>query len=1412
MPITVTLDDTEGFRWDFAPGGTDADGQITGGFSVINGETDAVDGGFVLFVNGTGVNPGNASVDLGGREINTAPVLIDGVAISRSVLVSDAAISTAGFARFLDSFTNTTDAAITITVQTVTNSGSDAALQFTATTSGDTTLDATDAGFVTDDGDTTAGDSALTVAFGDGTLLPTSANGTGDVITVTHTLTLQPGETQSLLQFATQNTTAADGNTDLDILNSPNVFLFNPELLTGLSDAERLSVVNYAGAADGVPPPAAATIIDSDGNRWGIDNLGRLSTLDSDAVQEFVIPVLAQNFDELVSVTTDAATGEVTVVSTGFEGAPGTTVTYTYTPLEGQGAIRLVVTIVGGPIGFAADLDATVITGSNPLSVPAFVNAPDFGIPSGVVLDDSESGSGGALPALTFVHGVTGADNASTFGTTTYVNTMPGLTIGLGGTAQYLFFFALNDTGGGALADLTRLNTPGPEQLAGLSADQVAGFVNFDLDETDRLQTISGAEGIDDTLIGNDWGDLILGGSGDDDISAGGSDDVVDASNGEDNVDGGNGADSLFGGIGDDVMTGGTGNDELDGGLDNDNLLGQSGNDDLFGDDGNDTLIGGSGIDTLIGEDGDDMLSGNAGDDSLLGGSGNDTLNGGAGADFMEGGADSDVYIVNNAGDLVFEEAFNSGFDEVRSSVSFSVAGESIERVTLTGSANIDATGDAFANHLVGNDGNNTLRGNSGADTLDGGSGTDTLIGGSGGDVYIIDSTTDTITETAGASGIDEIRTSISFNFGVDNIELITLTGTGDTFVFGGDSAQRIVGNSGGNFLTGFAGADTLEGGDGGDELFGGTDDDRLFGGTGSDALQGNEGADILDGGEGDDQLDGADGADTLLGEAGNDFLSGGDGPLTDLGDQLFGGEGDDDLRGGPGIDTLNGDNGDDTLYGGSEGDSLFGGAGEDLLFGGGPFDTGINRMAGGGDGDTYFVSAANDLVVESEADTGTDRVSSTISYTLTANVEQLELGENGQNLNGTGNSGDNLLVGSSTANILNGAGGADTMRGQNGSDTYIVDNRADVVIEINGTTGGIDTVRSSITYLLDQNVENLTLIGANAIDGTGNDSDNVITGNGAANELRGSLGNDTMAGGTGKDTLSGGAGDDSLDGGTGGDSMAGGAGSDIYTVDSGGDQVIESTEAGTIDTVNSSATFRFNGQHIEVLNLTGTGNINGFGGTGNDTLRGNSGNNQLDGGIGNDLMEGGIGNDIYFIRDSGDVVVETALTGSVDQVRSLLTHTLGSNFENLLLLGDRGISGNGNAADNILVGNSGDNTMRGLLGNDTLTGNDGSDTFVFNTALNAATNVDQISDFAATVDLFNLDRTIFSQIGLGQLNANAFTTTNNAADAFDRIIYNQTNGRVFYDADGLGDAAKILFATVTPFTSLTAADFFIIA
>jgi Ca2+-binding RTX toxin-like protein len=188
------------------------------------------------------------------------------------------------------------------------------------------------------------------------------------------------------------------------------------------------------------------------------------------------------------------------------------------------------------------------------------------------------------------------------------------------------------------------------------------------------------------------------------------------------------------------------------------------------------------------------------------------------------------------------------------------------------------------------------------------------------------------------------------------------------------------------------------------------------------------------------------------------------------------------------GNDTVIGGSGNDQLSGQAGSDTLNGGAGNDLLDGG----TGGDTMAGGTGDDIYVVDSGADIVTELPGE-GTDTVQSSITYTLTANVENLILTGTG-NINGTGNTSDNSITGNSGNNIIDGGVGADTMAGGAGNDTYVVDNVGDIVIE--GSAAGTDTVQSSIDYTLTPNVENLTLTGTGNLNGTGNDLNNKITGN----------------------------------------------------------------------------------------------------------------------------------------------------------------------------------------------------------------------------------------------------------------------------------------------------------------------------
>jgi Ca2+-binding RTX toxin-like protein len=290
----------------------------------------------------------------------------------------------------------------------------------------------------------------------------------------------------------------------------------------------------------------------------------------------------------------------------------------------------------------------------------------------------------------------------------------------------------------------------------------------------------------------------------------------------------------------------------------------------------------------------------------------------------------------------------------------------------------------------------------------------------------------------------------------------------------------------------------------------------------------------------------------TINGDNGNNRLDGRPYGLSDDQIYAFGGE-----------DTLLGWDGNDYLDGGAGNDFLYGEAGNDSLWGG----SGVDTMSGGSGNDIYVVDNPSDVVTES-ASQGLDTVQSFLnSYTLGANVENLELFENSPAINGTGNNLDNFIYGNAANNsffgqagndalysrngndYLNGGdgndyldggagndflygeagndslwggSGADAMSGGSGNDIYVVDHLSDVVTE--NTSQGIDTVQSFLnSYTLGANVENLELFeNSPAINGTGNALNNTIIGNSGNNNLWGNGGSDSLSGGAGNDRLNG--------------------------------------------------------------------------------------------------------------------------------------------------------------------------------------------------------------------------------------------------------------------------------------------------
>ncbi|QAS79205.1 RTX toxin [Rhizobium acidisoli] len=786
------------------------------------------------------------------------------------------------------------------------------------------------------------------------------------------------------------------------------------------------------------------------------------------------------------------------------------------------------------------------------------------------------------------------------------------------------------------------------------------------------------------------------------------------------------------------TITGGAGNDTLDGGAGNDTLNGGAGNDIYLVDSASDVITelvsgGTDEIRTALAAYSMAALAnvekltytgsanftgtGNVLDNTIIGGAFNDTLDGGAGADSLTGGEGDDIYVVDNAGDLVTEAA-DEGTDTVRTALANYTLGSDVENLTYTGTV-------AFAG--TGNDLANTIKGGAGADTLDGKAGADSLIGAAGNDTYIVDDVGDVVTEAAN-QGTDLIKTALSSYTLGNNVENLLYTGSSSFTGTGNALVNAITGGAGNDTLDGGAGNDTLNGGAGNDTLIGGTGSDTMLGGIGDDTYvvdiatdivienvnegtdtvqtalvsytlgnnvenltytgsasftgTGNALANTITGGAGNDTLNGGAGLDSLIGGAGNDTYivdnagdivteatdAGTDTVRTNLASYTLADNVENLSFAGTGAFAGTGNALDNVITGGAAIDTLSGDAGNDTLDGG----VGADSLTGGEGDDTYIVDNAGDLVTEA-ADEGTDTVRTTLaSYTLGSDVENLTY-TGTIAFAGTGNSLANTIKGGAGADTLDGKAGADSLIGAAGNDTYIVDDVGDVVTE--AANQGTDLIKTALSsYTLDNNVESLLYTGSSSFTGTGNALVNAITG---------------------------GAGNDTLDGGVGNDTLDGGAGDDIYIVDSASDVIKDS--AGTDEIRTALAAYSI-AALVNVENLTYTGSAN-FTGTGNaldNTITGGIGNDTLNGGAGTDTLIGGLGDDIYIVDNAGDSVAENTGAGT-DTVRTTLaSYTLGSDVENLAYIGTGSFTGTGNTLNNILTGGAGVDTLSGGVGNDT--------------------------------------------------------------------------------------------------------------
>ena len=809
------------------------------------------------------------------------------------------------------------------------------------------------------------------------------------------------------------------------------------------------------------------------------------------------------------------------------------------------------------------------------------------------------------------------------------------------------------------------------------------------------------------------------------------------------------------------------------------------------------------------------------------------TINSNLGANTLIGLGGNDIYTVNNAATVVTEAAAG-GTDRVNASVSYTLgAGEEIEVLATTN----DAGGAALT--LTGNALDQTIIGNAGASTL---------IGLGGNDSYTVNSATTVVTEAA-ADGSDTVNASVSYvltaGSEVEVLQTTSAAGTGAINLTGNALAQQIIGNAGANTLdSGTGAADTLTG-LGGNDIYiqrnagdvivettgnGTADELRVLdanftlgagldieilsfinaAGTSTLNLTGNVLAQTITGNVGINTLnDGGGAADTLIGLAGNDiYLVNAAGTIVT---EAVGGGADTvtssvtyALSVGSEIEVLQTSNAAGTgvinLTGNALAQTITGNAGINTLNdGGGVADTLIG-LAGN---DIYVVSNAGTIITETSGN-GSDTVQTSVTYTLAAGVDIEFLtttnaaGTGAINLTGnalaqtiTGNAGDNILNSGGTA--------ADTLVGLGGNDIYVLNLATDVITETAGN-GTADAVQVSFTYTLDAaaDVEILgttNAAGITAISLTGNTLAQSITGNAGVNTLS--------------------------DGGGAADVLTGLAGGDTYLVNNAGTTVIEAVGGGA-DVVQATTSFTLSaGSEVETIQTTNASLTTAINFTGNalaQSITGNAGVNTLsDGGAGAaDTLVGLAGNDVYVVNNAGTIITEAAASGS-DTVQTSVSYVLGAGVDietftttNAAAIGAMNLTGNDVAQS--ITGNAGVNFIDGKLGNDVMTGGNGADTFIFSTALNAASNLDAISDFVAIDDTMQLSSAIFSALAGTilaadfQINATGLATT-----AFANIIYNSSTGGLFYDADGTGATAGIQFATLTGNPTISLSDFTVV-
>ena len=946
---------------------------------------------------------------------------------------------------------------------------------------------------------------------------------------------------------------------------------------------------------------------------------------------------------------------------------------------------------------------------------------------------------------------------------------------------------------------------------------------------TTSNDTLSGTAG-DDTLNGFEGNDLFLAGStgGTDVINGGAGRDSIEFKNratsaivvdfAAGTITGGSSGTISFTSI-ERILTGDF-NDTLIGNAAGQTLTGQGGSDTISGAGGVDTLWGGTAADSFVFREtgtanadrisdfasGSDKIVLDASVMSALGASGNFAA---GDARFVANSAGtaqdaSDRIIYETDTRQIWYDADGNGAAATRQLIATLqvgatlVAGDIVVQGgsgggsgTITGTEGDDSlTGTSGNDTINGLGGDDTLSGLDGDDRLDGGTGNDwlfgylgadliiggegndtlrgdaydeegesrtesfvdTMQGGLGDDVFYVDSTSHVMSDDGGVDTVVALEVDWTLGAGFENLILHNDLSESSLTGIGNELDNVISMSYAGGHLEGRAGNDTLLGG-------GADTGNHLLGGDGDDSLVGSGGHTLLDGGAGQDIL--RTGAFRDHGESTAFAFSAAPGAAN--ADRIIGFV--------PDADTIQLDG------------SVFTNVGFTGEFSAGDarFHSGAGASAGhDADDRIIYDTSTGNLWHDADGNgAGAAQLIATLEGAPGLAATNIEI-VNAPGLLIQGTEGNDSLVGTGSQDTINGLGGndtidggreADSMTGGPGNDVFFVDHAGDVVIEQQG--GGIDEVSTGLffSYTLPDWVENLTLTAQGSQEGHGNALDNVLTATGIGQALHGSDGNDTLLGGSDGATW--------LFGERGNDSLVGGASMDIL-----------------------------------------------FGGDGDDTISGGDGNDEIwmsffsgqgETGLGTDIIDGGAGRDRMIFSsdafngqgDHGAVVVDLASGTYRTDVGS---GTI-SNIE-VVTGGSAGDQLTGGAQADLLVGNGGNDTLDGGAGVDTLSGGIGADTFVFAEAPGVGT-ADVIAEgqfffFQTGIDTLRLDAAAMPGLGISGRFASGderFHIGTAAAEADDRVIYNSSNGQLFYDGDGSGAGAAALIATINSAPAVAASD-----